>query len=124
MLPEKFFECLKFEGIVAIGSCSEDNQVHVVNTWNSFVIVTEDNKLLIPAAGMRKTEKNTAFNNQIEVTLGSHEVMGYKTMGTGFLLKGTAEFLKEGELFDIVHDKFSFANRVLVFTPESCKQMQ
>lgn len=29
-------------------------------------------------------------------------------MGTGFLLKGTGEFLKEGSLFDAMHDKCSF----------------
>ena len=43
-------------------------------------------------------------------------------MGTGFLLRGKAEFLKEGPLFDAKHDKCSFCNRVLVFTPELCRQ--
>lgn len=124
MLSEKFYECLKHEGIVSIGSCSSECKVHIVNTWNSFVIVTEDEKLLIPAAGMIKTEKNVQSNFHIEITLGSHEVMGYKSMGTGFLLTGTAEFASEGFYFDSMHEKCSFANRVLIFTPDSCKQMQ
>lgn len=122
MLSEKFYECLKYDGIVTIGTCSPDNQVHIVNTWNKYIIVTEDEKVLMPAYGMRKTEKNAKENPRVEVTLGSHEVMGYKTMGTGMLLVGTVEFLKEGELFDVMKEKCSFANRVLVFTPESCKQ--
>lgn len=123
MLSAKFHECLQHDGIVAIGTCS-NNQAHVVNTWNRFVIVTEDEKLLIPAAGMRKTESNAKANSHVEITLGSHEVMGYKTLGTGFLLTGTVEFAKEGALFEAMHDKCSFANRVLIFTPDSCKQMQ
>lgn len=124
MLSEKFYDCLKHEGIVAIATCSQDNHAHVVNTWNSFVIVTEDEKLLIPAAGMRKTEKNIQANSYAEITIGSHEVMGYKSMGTGFLLTGSIEFVSEGEYFDVMHEKCGFANRVLIFTPDSCKQMQ
>lgn len=123
MLSEKFHECLKHEGIVAIATCL-NNQAHIVNTWNSFIIVTEDEKLLIPAAGMRKTEANAKTNPHVEITLGSHEIMGYKTMGTGFLLTGTIEFAKEGILFETMHNKCPFANRVLIFTPDSCKQMQ
>lgn len=124
MLSEKFYECLKHEGIVAIATCSPDNHAHVVNTWNNFVIVTEDEKLLIPAAGMRKTETNILSGSSPEITLGSREVMGYKSMGTGFLLTGSIEFQSEGPLFEAMHEKCSFANRVLVFTPASCKQMQ
>ncbi|MDY2965282.1 MAG: hypothetical protein SOR58_03675 [Megasphaera massiliensis] len=43
-------------------------------------------------------------------------------MGTGCFLTGKAEFFKEGDLFDAMKDKCSFTNRVLVFTPETCKQ--
>lgn len=122
MFSEKFYDCLKNEGVVAIGSCSAENQVHIANTWNSYITVTEDGKLLIPAAGMRKTQKNAQHNPYVEITLGSREVMGYQTMGTGFLLSGTVEFVDSGDQFDMVHGKFPFANRVLIFTPASCKQ--
>lgn len=43
-------------------------------------------------------------------------------MGTGCLLTGKAEFFKEGDLFDAMKAKCAFTNRVLVFTPETCKQ--
>lgn len=122
MLSDVFYECIKHDGVVAIASCSEDGQVHMSNTWNKYLIVTEDEKILIPAFGMRKTEKNVAYNPRIKITLGSHEVQGKMEMGTGFLLTGTAAFQKEGELFERMHEKCSFANRVLVFTVESCKQ--
>ena len=100
MLNEKFFECIKHDGIVAVATASKDGKAHVVNTWNKYLIITDDEKILIPCFGFRKTEKNVKENNYVEITIGSHEVMGYKMMGTGCLLTGTAEFFAEGPLFD------------------------
>ena len=113
MLPEKFFDCLKHEGVVAIGTASASGEAHIANTWNSYLIVTDEEQILIPAAGMRKTEKNSKENPHVELTLGAR---------TGFLLTGTASFLKEGTLFTRMKEKCPFAARVLVFTPESCRQ--
>jgi len=45
-----------------------------------------------------------------------------KFMRTGFLLEGTAKFLKDGEYFDMMLKKYPFLTRVLEFTVESCKQ--
>ena len=42
MLSEKFFECLDKDGIVAIATANEEGQAHLVNTWNKYIIVTED----------------------------------------------------------------------------------
>lgn len=122
MLPKKFLECLEHEGIVAIGSCSAGGQVHLVNTWHRFVLVTEDGKLLIPAGGMNKTEENVKANPRVELTLGSHEVMGESSPGVGFLVAGKAEFLDHGELLEAIRAKCGFGSRVLVVTPESCTQ--
>ncbi|EFW28660.1 pyridoxamine 5'-phosphate oxidase family protein [Selenomonas artemidis] len=122
MLPEKFFDCLKHEGVVAIGTASASGEAHIANTWNSYLIVTDEEQILIPAAGMRKTEKNSKENPHVELTLGAREVEGYIGPGTGFLLTGTASFLKEGTLFTRMKEKCPFAARVLVFTPESCRQ--
>ena len=114
---------MKHDGIVAVATASKDAKAHVVNTWNKYVIVTDDEKLLIPCYGFRKTERNIAENPYVEITLGSSDVMGYKGMGAGFLLIGTAEFQASGPLFEEMHDKCDFANRVMVFTPEKCTQM-
>ncbi|MDO5690300.1 MAG: pyridoxamine 5'-phosphate oxidase family protein [Tissierellia bacterium] len=122
MLSEIFYECIKHDGIVAIASCSKDGQAHVINTWNKYLIVTDDEKILIPAFGMRKTETNVAFNPHIEITIGSHEVQGKMGLGAGCLLTGTAIFQREGDLFETMHKKCSFANRVIVFSPDTCKQ--
>ncbi|WP_297426616.1 pyridoxamine 5'-phosphate oxidase family protein [Clostridium sp.] len=121
MFTEKFFEVLTHEGVVSIGTCS-NNEVHVVNTWNSYLIVVEGNKILIPAAAMIKTEENINANPKVKLTLGSNEVMGYKFMGTGFLLEGTAKFLKEGDNFKMMKEKCPFLTRTLEVTVTSCKQ--
>jgi hypothetical protein len=121
MLSEKFFEVIANEGVVSIVSWGND-EPHVVNTWNSYVNITADGRLLIPAAVMRKTQKNVGFNNKVKVTLGSKDVMGYKFMGTGFLIEGTAKFVESGSEFDMMKEKFPFLNRVLEITVTSQKQ--
>jgi hypothetical protein len=123
MLTEKFLDVLKNEGVVSIVSWGID-EPHVVNTWNSFLVVTSDERILIPAAGMRKTEKNVNQNNKIKMALGSKEVLGYKDYpGTGFIIEGTAKYLKSGSEFDMMKEKFSFLTRVLEITVTTAKQM-
>lgn len=112
MFNEVFLEVLKHEGVVSITSWANDN-VHVANTWNSYVQITEDNRILIPAAWFHKTQKNVDVQNKIIMTLGSCEVQGKMGMGTGFVIDGTAKFLTEGNDFDNMKEKFSFLTRVL-----------
>ncbi|MGO0883887.1 pyridoxamine 5'-phosphate oxidase family protein [Clostridioides difficile] len=121
MFTEKFLEVLNNEGVVSIVTCV-NNEAHVSNTWNSYLVLVEENKILIPAAAMINTENNININPNVKLTLGSHEVMGYRYMGTGFLLEGTARFLKDGENFKVMIDKFPFLTRVLEVTVTSCKQ--
>lgn len=121
MFNEKFLEVLKHERVVSIVSCGV-NEAHVFNTWNSYLTITDNNKILIPAAAMILTEKNIIENPKVKLTLGSHEIMGYRYMGTGFLVEGTAKFLKEGADFDMMKEKFSFLTRVLEITVTSYKQ--
>ena len=122
MFNEKFNEVLTQEGVVSITSWSAEN-VHVVNTWNSYLVKSGENKLLIPAAGMRKTQKNVEANSRVILTLGSKEVLGYKDyQGTGFVIEGTAKYLTSGEEFDMMKEKFPFLSRVLEITVESLKQ--
>ena len=121
-LSEKFHEVLKHEGVVSIVSWGVET--HVVNTWNSFLVVTEDERILIPAYGFRKTEKNVDVNNQIKLTLGTREVLGYKDYpGTGFVIEGTARYISSGDEFDDMKHKFSFLTRVLEISVDKAKQM-
>lgn len=123
MLTEKFFEVLKNEGVVSIVSWSV-GEPHIVNTWNSYLVVTPDERILIPAYAMRKTESNVKQNNRVKLALGSKAVSGYKDYpGTGFAVEGTAKYLESGSEFDMMKEKFSFLTRVLEITVTSAKQM-
>ena len=86
-IPETMLEVLKKDGVVAIATLGPDGP-HMVNTWNSYIQVAADGRLLIPAGYFHKTETNIAANNTVLVTLGSSKVRGLNGAGTGFLVKG------------------------------------
>ena len=121
MFTEKFLEVIGKEGVVAIVSCDEDG-AHVVNTWNSYLVTKDQDKLLIPAYAMRRTEKKTIRNSKVLLTVGSKEVLGHRGPGAGFLIEGTAQFIASGPDFDMMKAKFSFLTRVLQVTITSLKQ--
>jgi hypothetical protein len=120
-IPQTLLEVLKTDGVVAIATLGSDGP-HMVNTWNSYVRVSEDGRLLIPAGYFQKTEANIAFNNQVLVTLGSSKVPGLHGPGTGFLVKGTASFLAEGPEYDAMKSRFGWARAVLSITVDSATQ--
>lgn len=123
MLPEKLIEVLKHEGVVTIVSWSE-GEPHVVNTWNSYIVVTEDQRLLIPAYAMRKTERNVQANAKVKLALGARAVEGYKAYpGTGFVIEGTAGFIASGAEYDDMKERFSFLTRVLEIRDMTATQM-
>ena len=122
IFTEKFFEVINHEGVVSIVSWGID-EPHVVNTWNSYLVITQDERILIPAYGMRKTQKNVDVNNKVKLTLGSKDVLGYKGyQGSGFLIEGIAKYLESGPEFDMMKEKFSFLTRVVEITVTSAKQ--
>lgn len=121
MIPEKMKEVLKHDGVVAIGTMGAEGP-HMVNTWNSYIRITDDERLLIPAGYMNRTEANLAVNQKVLVTLGSSKVQGFNGPGTGFLVKGTAVMLASGPEFDRVKERFSWARAALVVTIDSATQ--
>lgn len=76
MFIEKFFEILNYEGVVFIVICL-NNEVYVVNIWNSYLIIVEGNKILIFVVVMIKIEENINVNFKVKLIFGSKEVMGY-----------------------------------------------
>lgn len=123
MLAEKFYDVLKHEGVVSIISWGLD-EPHVTNTWNSFLVVQDGEKILLPAAGMHSTENDVNVNNKVKLTLGSKEVLGFNNyQGTGFLIEGTAKFLTSGSEFNMMKERFPFLTRVLEITVVSSKQL-
>lgn len=121
MIPEKLLEVLKQDGVVAIATLGAEGP-HLVNTWNSYIRVTDDGRLLIPAGYMQHTEANLALNNNVLLTLGSSKVAGKLGPGTGFLIKGTAAFITSGPDFEVIKAKFSWARATLAVTIASATQ--
>ncbi len=123
MLNEKLLEILSHKVDGAITICSQGSEgPHLVNTWNSYIEIADGNKLLIPAYGFIKTEKNLLQNNKVLLSICNREVEGYRGVGTGLIVEGTGEILKSGSKFDLMKEKFSWARAVLVITVDSVKQ--
>ena len=124
MLNEKLLDILAHptDGAVTMVTTG-DTGAHLVNTWNSYILVTSDDKLLIPASGYNKTEKNLSIHNEIRLSIASKEIEGYRGKGTGFIVKGTTAFVTSGENFDHMKEKFSWIRAVLEITVTSAKQM-
>jgi predicted pyridoxine 5'-phosphate oxidase superfamily flavin-nucleotide-binding protein len=120
-IPETLLEVLKKDGVVAIATVGADGP-HMVNTWNSYVRVSEDGRLLIPAGYFHRTEANVAFNDKVLVTLGSSKVPGLQGPGTGFLIQGTAAFIGEGPDYEAMKARFGWARAVLSITVASATQ--
>ncbi len=121
VILDKMLDVLKHEGVVAIATQGEEGP-HLANTWNSYVQVTPDDRLLIPAGSMNTTEKNVEKNNQVLITLGSREVEGFHGPGTGFLVKGNAKFVTDGSDFELIKSKFPWARAALEVKVISAKQ--
>lgn len=121
MIPEKMMQVLKHEGVVAIATQGEDGP-HLVNTWNTYIKVTEDNRLFIPAGFMQQTEANINKNNNVLLTFGAREVEGNHGPGTGFLVKGTASFVTSGADFEDFKQKFPWMRAILEVKVASAQQ--
>lgn len=121
MIPEKLLEILKQDGVVAIVTLGQDGP-HMVNTWNSYVQISSDGRLLIPAGYMHRTEANIAYNQQVLITLASSKVQGLHGPGAGFLIKGTAAFITSGPDFDLLKSKFDWLRATLAVTPDVVTQ--
>ncbi len=121
MIPDKLQEMLKKDGIVAIATLGKDG-LHMVNTWTSYVRISDDDRLLIPAGYMHQTEANIAFNPDVVLTLASSKVKGLHGAGAGFLVKGTAAFITSGPDFDLLKSRFDWLRATLAVTPDSITQ--
>lgn len=121
MISEKLLEILKKDGIVAIATQGTDG-IHMVNTWNSYVKISPEERFLIPAGYMHKTEENIKQNPEVVITTASSKVQGLHGSGAGFLIKGKAEFVTSGPDYDILKEKFNWLRATLAVTIESATQ--
>ncbi|MFN8627581.1 MAG: pyridoxamine 5'-phosphate oxidase family protein [Candidatus Binatia bacterium] len=121
MIAEKLLEILKHEGVVAIATLGTDGP-HLVNTWNSYLKISADGRVLIPAGGMHRTEANIAHDPNVLITLGSRMVQGLRGPGAGFLIKGKASFHTSGPEYDLMKATFGWLRATLAVTIESATQ--
>ena len=121
MIPEVLLEILKQDGVVALATLGQDGP-HMVNTWNSYIRISPEGRLLIPAGYMHHTEANIAFNPNVLITLGSSKVKGLHGPGAGFLIKGTAAFITSGPDFDVLKSKFEWLRATVAVTIDSATQ--
>lgn len=121
LIPEKMRDILKEKGVVDI-TTRGNADTHIVSTWNKYIQITEDERLLIPAGHMHLTEANIAINSNVLLTLGNRKVPGMDGPGTGFLVKGTAKFSDSGSEFDTIKALFEWARAVLIVTITSTTQ--
>ena len=121
MIPEKLLEVLKQDGVVAIATLGQDGP-HMINTWNSYIRISPDGRLLIPAGYMHRTEANIVFNTEVLVTLASSKVQGLHGPGAGFLIKGRAAFITSGPDFDLLKSRFDWLRATLAVAPDSITQ--
>lgn len=124
MLNEKLLAVLSHpsDGAITIVT-NGDNGPHLVNTWNSYIVVTPDDKLLIPASGFNKTEQNLSVHNHVILSIANKEIEGYRAKGTGFIVEGTARFVTSGADFDLMKERFTWIRAVFEITVTTAKQM-
>lgn len=117
MLDGKLLEVLEKEGVVTIVTWGASPEPNAVCTWNSYVKTTEDDRLLIPVAGMKTAQENLALQEKLIIMLGSREVEGFNGyQGTGIVIDSGAEF-------DMMKNEFSFMKRLLEVKVLSAKQL-
>lgn len=122
MFTETFLETLGKEGVAPIVTWASGEEPHLAATWNSYIHRTEDDKFLIPVLGMKTTQDNIAANNRLKMVIGSKEVMGKFGPGAGFLLEGNARVIREGKDFDLMRERFNWANCVIEVTVKQITQ--
>ncbi|WP_281276038.1 pyridoxamine 5'-phosphate oxidase family protein [Geomonas edaphica] len=121
MIPDKMKEVMAHEGVVAIVTQGIEGP-HMVNTWNSYLRISDDGKLLVPVGYMHLTENNLAQNPRVLMTLGTREVEGTHGPGTGFLVEGQGTVVDNGASFDSTKAQFPWARAVLEIKVTSAKQ--
>ncbi len=109
---------------IAIATSGPDGP-HLAGTWGEYVRalgIRNDEVLLVPAGGLKKTEQNLSADKRIEMLFGSRQVQGTHGPGKGCRIRGTGQLQASGELFDAARKKFPWARGVLVIKAEEVNE--
>ncbi len=123
MLDEKLLECLAHPSDGSLAIVTHDGKnAHIANTWNSYVVVTKDDRLLIPVGGMVLTEANIAKDPTVQLSIVSRNVDGMYYKGCGFLVVAKAKIVDSGDEFLAMKKDYPWARAILEANVESTKQ--
>ncbi len=108
---------------VAIATAGPDGP-HLAATWGDYIraLGIKDDEILIPVAGYKKTERNLAGDNRIELLCGTRQVQGGRGPGKGCRIRGKAHFQFSGELAEAAKKQFPWARGVMVVTAEEVRE--
>lgn len=122
--PKCFFDVISHDDVVSIVTwCKEESEPHIANTWTSYLEVTDDGRILLPAIEMEKTQENIQRNSKIMLTVGSKKVTGFRGVpGAGFLVIGNAEILSSGQDYDFLKKKIPYLTNVIAVSIISMTQ--
>lgn len=119
-IEKKCKEVLDKTEWIAIATVGTDGP-HLAATWGDYIRalgIMNDDILLVPVGGYRKTEDNLKTNNRIELLCGTRQVQGNHGAGKGCRMRGTGQIQMKGERFEAVKKMFPWARAVLVITVE------
>ncbi len=124
MLTDKFLETLKYEGEVAITSWGAEAAPHMTGTWISYVQLTDDGRLLAPAAGFTHLEADIKVNDTVLALLAVREVEGKNGyQGIGWRLSAKARLLADGADYEKVKANYPWCREALELTPTNLEQL-
>lgn len=123
MLDKTLLECLNhpLDGSLSIVT-HDGKEAHVANTWNSYVTVTDDDRLLLPVGGMAKTQQNLEIDPVVKLSIANREVQGMYYKGCGFLVVGKANISDSSEEFKVMKKNFPWARATMEIIIDSIKQ--
>jgi len=119
-IEKKCREVLDKTEWIAIATTGADGP-HLAGTWGEYVKalgMINDDTLLVPIGGYRKTEDNLEMNSRIELLCGTRQVQGTHGPGKGCRIRGTGQIQKNGENFEAAKKLFPWVRGVLVIRAE------
>lgn len=103
-----------------------ENDPHLVATWGDLIRsldINDGKTIIIPVGGYHQTERNLKEDNQIDLLVGSKQVQGKNSPGTGYRLVGRAEIIASGKHAELTRLIFSWARGAQVIKVEKVDQL-
>jgi len=97
---------------------------HVSNTWNSYLKLCEDGRLLAPVGGMQITEKNLLNNPKMLVSISNRNVEGFHSKGTGVVVEAEGKLVFSGVDVEDMKSSHPWVRAVLSIKILDVKQTQ